>query len=96
MDYLFLTVGIVGGACTDVEQTFVKVTKFCKREQLLDIVKSTGNFFLQPLLCYGFLKITHDLTLINSKKLYFFLTSFFIFFLNDAESCFEFIHAKMK
>ncbi|XP_056883902.1 probable ATP-dependent RNA helicase DDX4 [Takifugu flavidus] len=43
VDYLFLTVGIVGGACTDVEQTFVKVTKFCKREQLLDIVKSTGT-----------------------------------------------------
>lgn len=59
VDYLFLTVGIVGGACTDVEQTFIKVTKFCKREQLLDIVKSTGNFFL-PLLCYGFLKFTHD------------------------------------
>lgn len=46
VDYLFLTVGIVGGACTDVEQTFVKVTKYSKREQLLDIVKATGSFSL--------------------------------------------------
>lgn len=51
VDYLFLTVGIVGGACTDVEQSFVKVAKFSKREQLLDIVRATGSFFLQPLVC---------------------------------------------
>lgn len=44
-DYLFLAVGVVGGACSDVEQTFVQVTKFSKREQLLDILKTTGNFF---------------------------------------------------
>lgn len=62
VDYLFLTVGIMGGACTDVEQTFVKVTKFSKREQLLDIVKATGNVFFQSCLCYRFLKFTHDLT----------------------------------
>uniref|UniRef100_A0A3Q4MTM3 RNA helicase n=1 Tax=Neolamprologus brichardi TaxID=32507 RepID=A0A3Q4MTM3_NEOBR len=42
-DYLFLAVGIVGGACSDVEQTFVQVTKFAKREQLLDLLKSTGS-----------------------------------------------------
>ncbi|KAM4560495.1 putative ATP-dependent RNA helicase DDX4 [Odontesthes bonariensis] len=41
-DYLFLAVGIVGGACSDVEQTFVQVTKFSKREQLLDLLKITG------------------------------------------------------
>lgn len=41
-DYLFLAVGIVGGACSDVEQTFVQVTKFAKRDQLLDLLKSTG------------------------------------------------------
>lgn len=43
-DYLFLAVGVVGGACSDVEQTFVQVTKFSKREQLLDILRSTGNY----------------------------------------------------
>ncbi|XP_077370579.1 putative ATP-dependent RNA helicase DDX4 isoform X2 [Festucalex cinctus] len=42
-DYLFLAVGIVGGACSDVEQTFVQVTKFSKREQLLDLLKTTGK-----------------------------------------------------
>ncbi|KAM6893952.1 putative ATP-dependent RNA helicase DDX4 [Xenentodon cancila] len=41
-DYLFLAVGFVGGACTDVEQTFVQVPKFSKREQLLDLLKTTG------------------------------------------------------
>lgn len=54
VDYIFLTVGIVGGACTDVEQSFIKVAKFSKREQLLDIVRATGSFFL-PLLCCSFL-----------------------------------------
>ncbi|KAM9766480.1 putative ATP-dependent RNA helicase DDX4 isoform 2-T3 [Menidia menidia] len=42
-DYLFLAVGIVGGACSDVEQTFVQVTKFSKREQLLDLLRTTGT-----------------------------------------------------
>ncbi|KAM7365252.1 hypothetical protein PAMP_016196 [Pampus punctatissimus] len=41
-DYLFLAVGVVGGACSDVEQTFIKVSKFSKREQLLDLLKTTG------------------------------------------------------
>ncbi|KAM3849518.1 putative ATP-dependent RNA helicase DDX4 [Diretmus argenteus] len=42
-DYLFLAVGVVGGACSDVEQTFLQVTKFSKREQLLEILKITGT-----------------------------------------------------
>nr|ADD81194.1 vasa [Auxis thazard] len=42
-DYLFLAVGVVGGACSDVEQTFIQVTKFSKREQLLDLLKTTGS-----------------------------------------------------
>ncbi|XP_035479110.1 probable ATP-dependent RNA helicase DDX4 isoform X3 [Scophthalmus maximus] len=42
-DYLFLAVGVVGGACSDVEQTFVEVTKFSKKEQLLDLLKTTGT-----------------------------------------------------
>lgn len=45
-DYLFLAVGVVGGACSDVEQTFVQVTKYSKREQLLDLLRSTGNYQL--------------------------------------------------
>lgn len=42
-DYLFLAVGIVGGACTDVRQEMVQVKKFEKRETLLDILKQTGT-----------------------------------------------------
>ncbi|XP_072303944.1 probable ATP-dependent RNA helicase DDX4 [Eucyclogobius newberryi] len=42
-DYLFLAVGIVGGACSDVHQEFVEVTKFEKREKLLDALKVTGT-----------------------------------------------------
>lgn len=33
-DYVFLAVGIVGGASADVEQNFVEVTKFKKRNKL--------------------------------------------------------------
>lgn len=32
--YVYLTVGIVGGASTDVDQEFIEVTKFKKREKL--------------------------------------------------------------
>uniref|UniRef100_A0A3Q3IHN8 Helicase ATP-binding domain-containing protein n=1 Tax=Monopterus albus TaxID=43700 RepID=A0A3Q3IHN8_MONAL len=44
-DYLFLAVGEVGGACTDVEQTFVQVTKFSKRDQLVEFLKTTGKLW---------------------------------------------------
>lgn len=33
-DYVFLAVGIVGGACTDVEQELIEVSKFKKRAKL--------------------------------------------------------------
>lgn len=41
-DYIFVTVGIIGGACTDVEQIFYEVDKFKKRNKLLEILKE-GN-----------------------------------------------------
>ena len=37
-DYLFLAVGVVGGACADVQQTFLQVSQFEKREKLLEIL----------------------------------------------------------
>jgi probable ATP-dependent RNA helicase DDX4 len=37
-EYLFLTVGIVGGASTDVEQEFLEVAKFKKRDKLMEIL----------------------------------------------------------
>lgn len=42
-DYLFLTVGIVGGASTDVEQDFMEVSKFKKREKLTEILEQYCN-----------------------------------------------------
>ncbi|CAL8291068.1 unnamed protein product [Lota lota] len=42
-DYLFLAVGMVGGACSDVEQRVIQVTKFSKRDELLDMLRNTGD-----------------------------------------------------
>ncbi|GIY56252.1 ATP-dependent RNA helicase vasa [Caerostris darwini] len=42
-NYLFLTVGMVGAANADVEQTFFKVQQFDKRQKLLDILKESGT-----------------------------------------------------
>merc|ERR1719411_1819698 len=38
-DYLFLTVGLVGGACSDVKQDFYEVAKFDKRGKLEEIMQ---------------------------------------------------------
>lgn len=38
-DYLFLTVGIVGGACADVTQEFMEVKRFEKKKTLLEMLK---------------------------------------------------------
>lgn len=59
-DYLFLAVGVVGAACSDVEQTFVQVTKFSKREQLLDLLKTTGTT-LSVSHTFPFSQTQHDL-----------------------------------
>lgn len=37
-NYVFVTVGIVGGACSDVEQIFLEVKKFDKRKTLNQIL----------------------------------------------------------
>uniref|UniRef100_A0A8C2EEV2 RNA helicase n=1 Tax=Cyprinus carpio TaxID=7962 RepID=A0A8C2EEV2_CYPCA len=43
VDYIFLAVGVVGGACSDVEQTIIQVDQYSKRDQLLELLRSTGN-----------------------------------------------------
>ena len=48
-DYLFLAVGVVGGACSDVAQSFFEVAQFAKREKLVSILQgpdSIDNFSL--------------------------------------------------
>lgn len=37
-EYIFLTIGTVGGACMDVEQTLYEVARTDKREKLLEIL----------------------------------------------------------
>lgn len=38
-NYIFVAVGIVGSASTDVEQFFYQVSKFDKRSKLIDMLK---------------------------------------------------------
>lgn len=42
-DYLFLTIGVVGGACDDVVQKIYEVEKFAKREKLMEILSDAGT-----------------------------------------------------
>ncbi|XP_064153272.1 ATP-dependent RNA helicase DDX4-like isoform X2 [Anguilla rostrata] len=41
-DYLFLAVGQVGGACSDVEQNVYEVTQYAKRDKLVELLQTTG------------------------------------------------------
>lgn len=43
-DYIFVAVGIVGGACKDVVQEFKEVTKFEKKKELINVLKSLGLY----------------------------------------------------
>ena len=56
-NYLFLAVGIVGGACSDVEQHIHLVTKFDKRSKLTDLISQGGwswshNLHLDKFHCF--------------------------------------------
>ncbi|KAM8960857.1 putative ATP-dependent RNA helicase DDX4 [Pelodytes ibericus] len=42
-DYLFVVVGQVGGACSDVEQSILEVVQYDKKTKLLEILQNTGN-----------------------------------------------------
>jgi probable ATP-dependent RNA helicase DDX4 len=42
-NYLFLTIGIVGGANTDVEQTIYKVGRLQKRDKCVELLNEIGN-----------------------------------------------------
>lgn len=37
-DYIFVTIGIIGGACTDVQQVILDVKKYEKRDKLIKIL----------------------------------------------------------
>ncbi|XP_046817473.1 ATP-dependent RNA helicase vasa [Vespa crabro] len=60
-DYLFVAVGIVGGACSDVEQKFYEVTKYKKREMLKELMeKETVSSTQQGTLVFVEMKRTAD------------------------------------
>ncbi|XP_075122390.1 putative ATP-dependent RNA helicase DDX4 [Leptodactylus fuscus] len=42
-DYLFVVVGQVGGACSDVEQQIIEVDEYGKRDKLLEILQHIGH-----------------------------------------------------
>ncbi|EPQ12633.1 Putative ATP-dependent RNA helicase DDX4 [Myotis brandtii] len=42
LNYLFVAVGQVGGACTDVQQTVLQVGQYSKREKLVETLRNTG------------------------------------------------------
>ncbi|KAG8456610.1 hypothetical protein GDO86_002403, partial [Hymenochirus boettgeri] len=42
-DHLFVVVGMVGGACSDVRQAIIEIDEFSKRTKLLEILQNTGN-----------------------------------------------------
>lgn len=43
-NYIFLSVGIMGGACEDVEQIFLNIPRFEKRDKLVEFLKEGGEF----------------------------------------------------
>lgn len=45
-NYIFVTVGILGGACSDVEQVFYNVDKFQKKAKLKELLQEKGNAIL--------------------------------------------------
>lgn len=50
LNYLFVAVGQVGGACTDVQQTVLQVGQYSKREKLVETLRNTGAARVGPLL----------------------------------------------
>ncbi|XP_049651721.1 probable ATP-dependent RNA helicase DDX4 [Accipiter gentilis] len=42
-DYLFIVVGHVGGACSDVQQNILQVPQYSKRDKLVEILQSIGH-----------------------------------------------------
>ena len=41
-DYLFLTIGVVGGTTSDIDQVVIEVGEYEKKEKLQELLTSTG------------------------------------------------------
>lgn len=44
-NYVFIAVGEIGGACKDVKQEIMEVTKFEKKKELIKVLESLGYYF---------------------------------------------------
>ncbi|KFV64380.1 putative ATP-dependent RNA helicase DDX4, partial [Dryobates pubescens] len=42
-NYLFVVVGLVGGACSDIQQNILQVPEYSKRDKLIEILQSIGH-----------------------------------------------------
>ncbi|KFQ00906.1 putative ATP-dependent RNA helicase DDX4, partial [Leptosomus discolor] len=42
-DYLFVVVGHMGGACSDVQQSILQIPQYSKRDKLIEILQSIGH-----------------------------------------------------
>ena len=80
-NYLFLTVGQVGGACSDVTQSILQVSQFEKREKLLEIIR--GNIQKNPK------KPVKTLVFVEAKKTADFIAAYLS---QSIESCATSIH----
>lgn len=45
-NYIFVAVGEVGGACKDVKQEIVEVSKFEKKKELIKVLESLGKYLI--------------------------------------------------
>lgn len=42
-NYIYIVIGVVGGACTDVKQEIIQVEKSDKRKKILELLKEEGK-----------------------------------------------------
>lgn len=49
-DHVFLTVGVVGGTTSDIQQSVVEVGEYEKREKLQEILSSSGMVTMETVL----------------------------------------------
>lgn len=68
--YVSVAVGEIGGACTDVVQTFIQVEHFSKKNVLINLLKDTGKLktqytiILVTFICSHFLSFAYCYTML--------------------------------
>ena len=80
-DEIFLRIGVVGGACSDVSQSLLPVSQYEKREKLLDIIRD--NIQNSPV------KPVKTLVFVEAKKTADFIAAYLS---QSIESCATSIH----